>query len=80
MDHGDPGNAGYAGVLVAVIGDLVLLGLYLACGSSSPVRIEYKSGTAAWVVGTLAVPSVQGHGLPLLQKLWPYQSLFSSFL
>ena len=61
LDHGDPGNAGYAGVLVAVIGDLVLLGLYLACGSSSPVRIEYKSGTAAWVVGTLAVPRVQEH-------------------
>ena len=61
MDHGDPSNAGYAGVLVAVIGDLVLLGLYLACDSSAPVRIEHKGGTAAWVVGTLAVPRVQEH-------------------
>ena len=53
---------------------------FFACGSSAPVRVEHEGGSAAWLVGTLAVPSVQGHGLPLLQKLWPYQSLFSSFL
>ena len=47
MDHGDPGNASYAGVLVAVTGDMVLLGLYLACGSSAPVRIEHEGGAAA---------------------------------
>ena len=29
-----------------------------------------------WLVGTLVVPIVQGHGLRLPQKLWPYQSLF----
>ena len=29
-----------------------------------------------WLVGTLEAPSVQGHGLPLLQELWPYQSIF----
>ena len=30
--------------------------------------------------GALAAPSLQGHGLPLPQELWPYQNLFSSFL
>ena len=49
---------------------------FFACGSSATVRVEYEGGAAVWLVGTLAVPSVQGHGLPLLQELWPYQSLF----
>ena len=40
------------------------------------MRVEHDGGTAAWLAGTLAVPSVQGHGLPLLQEIWPYQSLF----
>jgi len=31
----------------------------------------------AWLVDTLAAPSVQGHGLPPPQELCPYQSLFS---
>ena len=48
-----------------------------ACGSSAPVRVEREAGTAAWLVGTLVAPSVQGHGLPPLQGLCPYQSLFS---
>ena len=38
---------------------------FFACGSSAPVRVEREGGPAAWLVGTLAVPSVQGHGLPL---------------
>ena len=38
--------------------------------------VEHEGGTAAWLVGTLVVSSVQGHGLPPLQELWPYQSLF----
>ena len=46
-----------------------------ACGSSAPVRVECEGGAAAWLAGTLVVPSVQGHGLPLPQELWPYQSL-----
>ena len=46
------------------------------CGSSAPVRVEHEGGTAAWVVGILAVPGVQGHGLPPPQELWPYQSFF----
>ena len=41
------------------------------------MRVEHEGGTAAWLAGTLTVPSVQGHRLPLLQELWPYQSLFS---
>ena len=40
------------------------------------MRVEHDGGTAAWLVGTLVVPSVQGHGLSLQQELWPYQSLF----
>ena len=49
---------------------------FFACGSSAPVGVECERCTAAWLAGTLAVPSVQGHGLPLLQELWPYESLF----
>ena len=53
---------------------------FFACGSSAPVRVEREGGATAWLVGTLAVPSVQGHELPLLQELWPYQSLFFELL
>ena len=53
---------------------------FYACGSSAPVRVEREGGAAAWLAGTLAAPSVQGHGLPLLQVLRPYQSLFSKLL
>ena len=49
---------------------------FFACVSSAPVRVEHEGGAAAWLTGTLAAPSVQGHELPLLQELWPYQSLF----
>ena len=53
---------------------------FFACGSSAPVRVEGEGGEAGLLAGTLAVPSVQGHGLPPGQELWPYQSLFSSLL
>ena len=53
---------------------------FFACGSSAPLRVEHEGNAVAWLEGTLAVPSVQGHGLPLQQELWPYQSLFSSLL
>ena len=53
---------------------------FFACGSSAPVRVEQEGGAAAWLAGTLVVPSVQGLGLPLPQELWPYQGLFSSLL
>ena len=39
--------------------------IFFACGSSVPVRVEHKGGAAAWLAGTLAVPSVLGDGLPL---------------
>ena len=53
---------------------------FFACGSSAPVKVEREGSTAAWLAGTLVSPSVQGHGLPLLQELWSYESLFSSLL
>ena len=34
---------------------------FFACGSSAPARVENECGTAAWLVGTLVVPNVQGH-------------------
>ena len=51
-----------------------------ACGSPAPVRAEHEDGAAAWLAGTLIVPSVQGHRLPPPQESWPYQSLFSRLL
>ena len=41
-----------------------------------PARAEREGGAAAWLVGTLVAPSVQGHKLPPRQELWPYQSFF----
>jgi len=49
-------------------------------GSFAPVRVECEGGSAAWLAGTLAASSVQGHGLPLLQELWPYQSFLESLV
>ena len=40
-----------------------ILKTFIACGSSAPVRVENEGGAAAWLVGTLAVPNLQGHGL-----------------
>ena len=42
----------------------------------SPLRVASEGGAAAWLAGTLAAPSVQGHRLPLRQELCPSQSLF----
>ena len=53
---------------------------FFACGSSAPVRVEHEGGAAAWLVGTLVVPTVQGHELSPLHELWPYQSLFLNLL
>ena len=49
---------------------------FFARGSSAPVRVEHEGGAAAWFVGTLAAPSVQGHELPPPQELQPHLSLF----
>ena len=51
---------------------------FFACGSSAPVRVECEGGAAAWLVGSLVAPSVQGHGLPPPQELWSYQSFFQA--
>ena len=40
------------------------------------MRVEREGDAAAWLAGTLAAPSVQGHKLPQQQELWPYQSFF----
>ena len=47
-----------------------------ACGSSASMRAEHEDGMAAWLVRILVAQSVQGHGLPPPQELWPYQSFF----
>ena len=52
---------------------------FFACGSSAPVQVEHEGGAAAWFVGTLVAPSVQGHGLPPPQELWPNQSYIEPF-
>ena len=52
--------------------------LFLVCSRSTPVRVESEGGEAAWLVGTLVAPGVQGHRLPPKQELWHYQSLFLS--
>ena len=31
---------------------------FFACGSCAPVRVEREGGAAAWLAGTLVVPSV----------------------
>ena len=36
---------------------------FFACGSCAPVRVECEGGTSAWLAGTLAAPSMQGHRL-----------------
>ena len=40
------------------------------------MRVEHEGGAAAWLVGTLVKPSVQGHGLLPLQELWPISLFF----
>ena len=35
--------------------------VFFACGRSAPVRAEREGGAAAWLAGTLAALSVQGH-------------------
>ena len=37
---------------------------FFARGNYAPARVESEGGTAAWLVGTLVVPNVQGHRTP----------------
>ena len=66
-DHSDP----------AYIDARFFFFFFLAWGSSAPLRVEREGGTDAWLVGALALQSVQGHRLPPPQESWPYLSLFS---
>ena len=47
-----------------------MIGLFLACDSSAPVKTE-REGAAAWGAGTTAAPRVQGHQLSQPQEQWP---------
>ena len=38
--------------------------------------VEHEGDATIWVARTLVAPTVQGHGMPQLQELWPYRSLF----
>ena len=49
---------------------------FVFCGSFAPMRVDCEGGAAAWLAGTLAAQSVQGHRLPPPQELRPYQSVF----
>ena len=51
---------------------------FFACGSFAPVRVELEGGTPAWLVGTLAVPSMQGHGL-CCSSYGPFRVFFRAF-
>ena len=51
---------------------------FFACGSSAPLRVECESGEAALLAGTLAGPSVQGHGLPPPRSYGPFTVLFQA--
>ena len=49
---------------------------FYICDSSALMKTEHEAGLAAWVMGTLVVPTVHGHRRPQPQELWPYHSLF----
>ena len=72
LDHGDPGNDRDAGVLSIATGGMVLVGFFLASGSSAPVRIErwhscLNHGNAGGIKGT-------GISTALAAGVWSYQS------
>ena len=78
LDFRDLGSPRYAGEPVARgVRDVVLLGFFLASGSSALVGIKYGGDTAAWITGTLAMPGMQGSWRPLLQEIWHYSGCFS---
>ena len=73
MDFRDLGRPKYAGGPVARgVRDMVLLGVFLASGSSALVGIEYGGDIAAWITGTLAMLDMQGSWRPLVQEIWHY--------
>ena len=76
-DRGDPDGAGYAGNPAATgTGGMMLLGFFLASGSSAPARTNCGGGVVAWIVGTVTTPTAQGSWWPRAQKIWHCQNLF----
>ena len=53
---------------------------FFAWGSSAPGRVEREGGAAAGLVGTLAAPSVQGHGRLCRRSYDPIRAFFLSLL
>ena len=65
---------------------------FFACGSSGPVRVEHKGGTAAWLAGIRAVPSCRDMDCLRCRSYgpirvffhascsWQSEGLFSQFL
>ena len=73
LDHRGPGSTRYSVELVTMgTGDMALLKFFLPSGSSVLVRIKHGGSMAAWMAGTLAVPSVQGCQWLQVQEFWHY--------
>ena len=71
LEHRASNSARYPGEPEAIgTGDMVLLGFFQASGTSASLRIKNGGGAAAWIAGTLAVPSVQGPWQTQEQELW----------
>ena len=64
-------SARYTGKL-AVTGtrDMVLLGFFLASGSSAPARTDCGGSVVAWIVGTVTTPGAQGSWSPRAPEMW----------
>ena len=59
--HRGSGSTRYSGESVArSAGNMVLLGFFVASGSSFPVGIKCECGGVAWISGIPAVPGTQG--------------------
>lgn len=77
-DRGAPDSAGYAGNSAATgTGGMVLLGFFLAFGSSAPARTDCGGGVVAWVVGTVTTPRAQRSWWPRRRRSGTVRSFFS---
>lgn len=79
MDRGAPDSAGYAGNPAATgTGGMVLLGFFLAFGSSAPARTNCGGGVVAWIVGTVTTPGAQGSWWPRRRRSGTVRSFLVS--
>ena len=70
MNHRDLGSPRYAGETAATgAGDMALVGFFLVSCSLAPVGTWREGDVAAWIVGNLVVPGVQGTWRPQMQLL-----------